>query len=187
MHGIIFSELKKFAESRLGPGAWEQLLVEAKLGSKTYLAVQEYPDSEIVALVSAASRKTKLPASSLLEAFGEFITPALMRMYGHLAKPDWRTLEFIENAERSIHTVVRLKNPGAHPPELRVTRTGKNEIALLYSSQRRMCSLAKGIAKGVASHYKEQITIHEAKCMLRGDPQCEITMRVAASASAGKV
>ena len=122
MHGLVFSELKKFVDHRLGPAAWNELLASAGLGNKFYMATQEYPDTEVVALVTAASHKTKIPANDLLEAFGEFITPSLLRMFGHLAKPSWRTLEFIENAEEAIHSVVRINNPGAKPPRLHVTR-----------------------------------------------------------------
>jgi hypothetical protein len=161
MHGLVFAELKKFVEHKLGPQAWSALLQDAKLGNKAYFSIQDYPDSDAVALVAAASRKTGLPADAILEMFGEFITPALMRMYGHLAKPSWHTLEFIENAERSIHTVVRINNPGAKPPELRVSRVGANEVVLHYASARKMCALAKGIAKGVAAHYAESLTLKE--------------------------
>lgn len=186
MHGLVFAELKKFVEYKLGPQAWNALLQDAKLGNKAYFSIQDYPDSDAVALVTAASRKTGLPPDAILEAFGEFITPSLIKMYGHLAKPSWRTLEFIENAERSIHTVVRINNAGAKPPELRVSRTGPNEIVLHYSSARKMCSLAKGIAKGVARHYGESLTLQETKCMNKGAAECQISMRVAAAAASGR-
>ena len=184
MHGLVFSELKKFVDHKLGPAAWTELLASAGLGNKFYMATQEYPDAEVVALVTAASHKTKIPANDLLEAFGEFITPSLLRMFGHLAKPSWRTLEFIENAEEAIHSVVRISNPGAKPPKLHVTRTGANQIVIHYTSARKMCALAKGIAKGVARHYNESITLREDKCMNKGDSACEIVVEKAASARA---
>ena len=56
MHGLVFSELKKFVDHKLGPTAWTELLASAGLGNKFYMATQEYPDTEVVALVTAASR-----------------------------------------------------------------------------------------------------------------------------------
>ena len=109
--------IKEVCGQQAGAGGRTELLASAGLGNKFYMATQEYPDAEVVALVTAASHKTKIPANDLLEAFGEFITPSLLRMFGHLAKPSWRTLELIENAEEAIHSVVRISNPGAKPPQ----------------------------------------------------------------------
>ena len=45
-----------------------------------------------------------------------------------------------------------------------------------YSSQRKMCALAKGIVKGIASHFKEAVSITESQCMLKGDPTCKLVV-----------
>lgn len=178
MHGKIFVELKKFVESQSGPDAWSQLLSDAGLGSKMYMPVTEYPDQEIVAIVSAASRATGKSIPELLEAFGEFIVPALLGMYYSLINPEWKTLDVIEHTEDSIHKVVRIKNPGALPPQLKTTRISANEVKLLYSSPRKMCSIARGIARGLARRYDEQLTITETQCMNNGSSRCELTFRV---------
>jgi hypothetical protein len=41
-----------------------------------------------------------------------------------------------------------------------------------------MCAVAKGIAKGVAAHYSENIRISESTCMLRGAADCRITIKL---------
>lgn len=92
-------------------------------------------------------------------------------------KPEWRTLDFLEQTEDTIHRVVRFRNPGAMPPELAVKRTGDHEVVILYTSQRKMCSVAKGIIRGVAKHYGDPIEIDESHCMLKGHPQCTIEVR----------
>ena len=76
-----------------------------------------------------------------------------------------------------IHTVVRIRNPGARPPELRVTRSG-DEAVILYESARRMCAFAKGILAGVADHFGEHIEISESTCMHEGDPACTLHVRL---------
>jgi hypothetical protein len=70
MHGLIFAELKKYAETKPGMGSWHVLLKNAGLETKTYLSVREYPDAEVAALVAAASSMSGLPVAEVLEDFG---------------------------------------------------------------------------------------------------------------------
>lgn len=177
MYGMIFSELRKYAEARLGANGWETLLEKAGLKKHLYMTVGEYPDSEVVALVSAASTVTGLPVPAILEDFGAFIAPSLMVMYGHLMKPTWKALDVIENTEGTVHTVVRLQHEGAKPPKLKTTRLSPQEVLLVYDSPRQMCALAKGIGKGLAQHFKEVLIISETQCMHKGAPRCEIHFR----------
>jgi hypothetical protein len=55
MHRIIFAELQNYAETKHGQGTWNQLLNKAGLENNLYLPLKEYPDTEVVALVTAAS------------------------------------------------------------------------------------------------------------------------------------
>ena len=178
MHGLIFAELKKFVDAQLGTGAWTNLLQKSGLSAKTYVAVQEYPDAEIVALVTTASQLTSIPVPDLLEAFGRFIVPDLLKSYGALLDKKWKTLDVIEHTENTIHRVVRLRNPGAKPPELVCRRPSEDEVMIHYASPRKMCSVAKGIARGVADHFSEQVEISELSCMHNGGSSCEISVRV---------
>ena len=187
MHGLIFAELKRFVEVNHGAKAWEALVKKAGLENQFYMPVKEYPDAEATALLTAACNLTGLSPNTILESFGEFITPTLMKMYGHLAKPEWRTLDFILNAEQSIHTVVRVNNPGAKPPQLQCTRMSPVEIMLRYNSPRKMCALANGIVKGVAKHYGEKIALAHMKCMHQGAKECEISVRFVSKAAAAAI
>lgn len=60
----------------------------------------------------AASSILGLPVAEVLEDFGECIAPALMKMFGHLLLPEWRTIDVIDNTEGMVHSLVRV-NPGA--------------------------------------------------------------------------
>ena len=177
MHGLIFSELQKYTETKHGKDTWPALLKKAGLDGKVYLAIQEYPDAEAVALIEAASSMTGLQAAEVLQDFGEFIVPDLLKMYGHLLRREWGAIDVIENTEATVHSVVRIKNPGAKPPELKTVRRGVNEVALYYTSPRRMCAIAVGIGKGLAKHFDENIVAQHAACMHRGAPKCEIVFR----------
>jgi len=119
MHGIVFSQLRKYLETKHGRHAWNTLLKHAKLENRAYLSVSEYPDAEMEALVSAAAMMSGQPATVVLEDFGVFIALPLMNMYGHLIPEEWKTLDVIEKTEETIHNVVRVQAPGAKPPVLR--------------------------------------------------------------------
>src|SRR5689334_23079220 len=99
MHGMVLNELRGFAEAAFGAGGWKTLLDQAKLGGRIYLPIEEYPDEEALALVATASRLSGKPVGDLLEAFGEFIVPGLLKMYGALIQPSWNTLDIIEHTE----------------------------------------------------------------------------------------
>src|SRR5262245_58250621 len=174
MHGLIFLQFQRFAQKQGGIPAWESLLREAQLPVKSYSPARAYPDEEVLALVGAAGRLLNMPVGAVLEAFGEFVAPELIRLYGRLIEPGWKTLDLIENTEKLIHTAVRVGNPGAQPPVLNCVRSTRDELQIVYSSDRQLCGIAKGIVKGVARHYGETVRITEDACMLRGDPYCAL-------------
>jgi hypothetical protein len=178
MHGIIFSELKKYVDTKLGGEAWGGLLQEAGLKMKLYMPIHTYPDQEAVALVAAAAKMTGQPVDGVLQSFGEFIAPDLMRMYGALLKKEWKTLDILEHTEETIHRVVRSQNPGADPPQLQCVRLSATALVITYASRRRMCGVAKGIVRGIAAALGEKVVVSEATCMLRGGTKCEISVRL---------
>jgi hypothetical protein len=177
VHGTIFVELRKFVDSGHPPGTWDQLLELAGLPGREWDPLRIYPDEEALALVGAACQLTGLSADEVLAAFGTFIAPDLLRMYWGLVDESWRTLDVLANTEQVIHRVVRLDHPGAEPPPLVASRVGPDEVVIVYRSPRRMCALAKGIARGVADHYGERLAIEERTCMHRGDAECLLSFR----------
>jgi predicted hydrocarbon binding protein len=150
---------------------------EQRLTGRTYLPIKDYSDADAIALVGAASALTGLRVASVLEDFGEFIVPDLIKMYGHLLKPEWNTIDVIDNTEQTVHSVVRIKNPGAKPPQLQTVRRSTDEVSLNYSSPRKMCALAVGIGRGLAKHVREKVEITQTTCMYNGASQCEIVFR----------
>lgn len=177
MHGIIFSELRKYVEAKTGDKGWDMLMTKAGLSTKLYTPFGNYADAEVVALVTAASEATGRPVQAILEDFGEFIVPSLVGMYAHLLDRSWTALDVIEHTENRVHAVVRTQNKGATPPKLKVERISKGEVLLTYDSPRKMCAVAKGIARGVGKHFKENLVITESQCMHRGAPNCKIYFR----------
>lgn len=177
MHGTIFFELKKYMERHYGENAWREVLNAAGLMHRNYDVMSDYPDTEALTLVGTASRILGKPVSAILEDFGEFIAPDLLHMYGGAVNSSWKTLDVIEHTEQQIHRVVRLNNPSAKPPELKVNRTSEDSVEIDYTSARKMCSVAKGIVRGLARHFNEEFTLSEETCMLKGDGACRIVIQ----------
>jgi len=178
MHGILFLELKKYVELRWGKSTWSTLLADTGFAHRTYLPVQEYPDDEMETLVQTVAKTARLTVPFVLEDFGEFMVPDLLQVYRSLVHAHWKTLDLIENTEKMIHRVVRLRNPGARPPELLAERKNPTQVAIRYRSARKMCSVAVGIVRGVAKHYGESVAIAEPRCMHAGAAECIIEVRL---------
>lgn len=176
MHGRIFWELRAYTEATYGARSWTNLLKIAGVEEKVYLG-KAYPDMEMATLIEAAATLAKKSVPELLETFGEFLSPHLLTIYGHLIKREWRTLEVIENAERVGHGTVRQQEPGVAPPFLRVKRLGREKVVLIYSSPRKLCALAVGMIKGLGKHFNEEVSVQQTTCMHRGAAACEIVVR----------
>jgi len=172
MHGIIHLELQNFVTGSHGEVAWRSLLEKAGLTGEIYTPLRSYPDEQLMRLVGAAVELTSSEPTALLEAFGEYLAPRYITLYGKLLKPEWRTLEVLENAENTIHRVVRMREPGALPPRLQAQRVAPNVISITYDSPRKLCAVARGIARGIAVQFGEQLTVVDQKCMHRGDREC---------------
>ena len=178
MQGLMFVELSRFVEEQHGPKVWKEILVAAGLDDRAYALDAPAPDDEFAALVTGLALRTGGQVQTVLEAFGEHLAPRLLGgEHGALVDPEWDLLDFLEHTEASIHTVVRAKDPESRPPKLRVVRPVPDQILVLYESERRMCSVAKGIIRGAARHYGQKIQITEPRCMLAGATRREITVR----------
>jgi hypothetical protein len=177
MHGRILWQFRDYIESQYGKGAWMTVLKTAGLEERVYLS-QAYPDAEAFSLLKAAAKVSRKSAAAMLQEFGEFTVPALLGMYSHLIKAEWRTLDVIEHAERLAHGAVRQHERGAAPPYLRTRRVNAQKVILTYDSPRKMCAFAVGIGLGLGKHFEENITIQHNPCVYLGGDHCEITYTV---------
>lgn len=175
MHGIIFNQLRTYAQARIGEQGWETIVKEAKLPSRIYLAFQSYSDEEVVALVHAASRVTGRSVRFLLEDFGEFIVPGLMKIYRGVIQPGWGILEVVENVER-IHEKVR-KESHAQPSRLDCHRVDASTVRVVYASPRKMCGMGIGLVRGLALALGQRVDVKEKQCMHDGARHCEFIVR----------
>lgn len=178
MHGVIFLEFNRFVDAEFGPQAWKSAVADAGLPNAIFLPTQLYPDPDLLAIVSALCRMSKRDPGELLEAFGKHIVPSLASLYAALIDGNWTLLDLLEKTEETIHRVVRIRAPGAAPPQLKVRRTDRQAVEIVYSSDRKMCSFARGIVLGLAKFYEEPVEVTEPECMHKGSPACRIVVKV---------
>lgn len=178
MDGIVMNQFQRFVIGSFGREAWPALIQASgvMLGDELLPVDATYPDSDLFALVLAASAIFERPVPELLEQFGRYLAPSLLRIYAPLIEPRWRTLDVIENTEGAIHRVVRQRNPKAAPPELRVERRSADRVMIDYRSQRKLCTVAVGLSYGIAAHFGETIRVEQSECMHRGDSRCLIVV-----------
>lgn len=176
MQGVIYDELEKFIAARLGEPGLTRIRNLTGRGDRGYAFDASYPDDELSTIMRGLVEATGRRPEELVEEFGEAMVPGLIEIYGFLINPRWSFIDFLLNTEDVIHRGVKLNTPNARPPELQAVRNGPDSVTVRYRSKRRLCPLAKGIIRGAASHYHVDIAISEASCMLRGDPECLITV-----------
>jgi len=177
VYGIIFFYLQKFADvAATGSTSWKGVRASTATSAAKFLPSGVYPDADAVAILTTIAETTGRPLPSILEEFGQFLAPHLVKVAGPVVDPAWRTLDLIVHTEAIIHTMIRTTTPGAAPPVLEAVRQSPYELHLVYSSARRLCPLAVGLMRGIAAHYRETIRIEEPSCLLRGDPFCSFVV-----------
>ncbi len=159
MHGIIFNQLFKFVRESQGEKTLQKILKDAGIGPKFYDATKFYPDEELERIASSACKILNVRRNDLLELFGSFIAPGLLRIYQSFFKEEWDAMDLLENIETTIHRAVRLNDPQATPPTLKIERTGPDDISIIYTSERDMINLGIGIIKEIGHQYKTRFDI----------------------------
>jgi predicted hydrocarbon binding protein len=156
--------------------------VEAAIPHEPIVPTLDYPDENFIALLQKLSSATERPIAQVLEDLGRFMAPHLLSSYATMVHPRSSTLALLSVVEDVVHRVVRLRNPTVQPPVLTCLWRTDQEMELVYSSQRRLCALAKGIIRGVAECFRETVEIAEQQCMLKGDRFCCLLVRVTSEA-----
>jgi predicted hydrocarbon binding protein len=177
MHGIIFAELQKYCTEKLGEKNWEKILRSSHVGRRSYNSLQAYPDVELNKLLKELSHLLEEDQQTILEQFGEYLAPNLLKSSKFLINPNWTFLDLLEHTQEVIHKAVYQSLRDSAPPILKVTRTSQNEIVILYDSHRKMCGFAKGLIQGMALHSHTQIELEQTACMLLGDPYCRFVVK----------
>jgi hypothetical protein len=178
VHGLIFFYLHKFGERfAAGSASRSGSASGSSVSGQTHLPSGVYADADAMAMLGEFAQSSGRPVADVVGEFGEFLAPHLVKVAGAFIDPSWKTLDLIEHTEAIIHRMVRIEKPGATPPVLEAYRASPDELQLVYASKRRLCGLAAGIVRGLATHFQERVLIEEPSCMHRGDAFCSFIIR----------
>ena len=177
MKGIVFSLLEDAVTRTHGEDVWDDLLDRAALDG-AYTSLGSYPDSDLFALVAAASAVTGDDPQAVIRWFGRAAMPTLAEAYPGFFEPHTDVRSFLQTLNDIIHPEVRKLYPGADVPTFGFSYAPDGTISMRYGSGRRMCSFAEGLIEGAAAHYGQIVHLDQPTCMLRGDDWCTIEVRV---------
>jgi hypothetical protein len=176
MLGFTFQALKKFAIEKYGPATWERVVQATDLYGRSYLIHKAYPDEEAAAVIEALAAAVGSTVPKIMEAFGESAAPAFLDMAKAMIRPEWKTLDILEHTESTIHTRIRAQLAEAKPPHLVCRRIRPDAVQVIYSSKRKLCPTVRGISRGLAKIFNEQIHIDEQQCMYHGHIACRMVI-----------
>lgn len=174
MYGVIFHFLRNYViERHGGKQTWQALLEAQGYNFKMYLPVNDYPYEELVGLVQTASKALKVPVPDVLEDFGAYVGPELLRFYHMYLKDHYSgTFDVVEHAGGTIHGVIHEHNPHRRPPQLSAYRESPEVLMVHYKSHRKLCPVVRGIIRGLGEKYGELFDIIETQCMYEGADKC---------------
>ncbi len=159
MKGIVFTEFIEMVEDTFGWEMAEDVLEAAELESGgVYTAVGTYSHEEIIALVVELSKRTDIPAETLVKAFGKHLFSTFSVSHPIFLDGIETAFQFLGLVENHIHVEVRKLYPDAELPSFAVETNG-NVMLMTYSSARPLADLAEGLLEACIAHFDEPITL----------------------------
>lgn len=177
MKGVVFNLLEQLVARDFGEDTWDSLLEASRLDG-VYTSLGNYPDEDLVKLVSAAAGALSMPPDDVVIWFGRNALPLFATRYPQLFEPHSSTRSFVLTLNDIIHPEVRKLYPGADVPEFDFDLQD-GVLVMGYRSARKLCSFAEGLLLGTADHYGERLTVEQPTCMKRGDHKCVLEIAFA--------
>lgn len=166
-------------EQEVGIDVWEQILAAVNPDSMgIYTSVEDFPDEELVAMVTELSQKTGRPAMELILDFGQYLFHVLATKHPVFVddKPDF--LEFLKSIEDVIHKEVKKLYHDPNLPSLKWEQPDASSLILYYRSPRKLCHLADGLIRGAARQYGVEYSFDHSTCMHDGHDHCRFTIQL---------
>lgn len=160
MKGIVFTTFNEMVENEIGIDMWEAILESVNPESQgIYTSVEDFPDEELLAMVSELSERTDTPITDLLKAFGLHLFHALNLKHGIFVNEQPEFLEFLKSIEDVIHKEVKKLYHNPNLPTLDWEQEDDRSLDLYYRSPRKLCGLAEGLIRGAAQRYEVEYNL----------------------------
>ncbi len=161
MYGLINVAIRDLVRGRFGDQAWEAIASKAGVDESNFIRMRPNEDAVTVALVGAASDVLDIPASGVLQAFGEYWTEFTgAEGYGDMMDAAGKTLpEFLQNLD-NLHTRVGTMYPDLRPPSFRCSHVTEGALDLHYQSDREgLDDLVIGLIRGLGKRFAVDVVI----------------------------
>lgn len=173
MKGIVFDLLEKAVTEAYGEDTWDALLASSGVHG-AYTSLGSYPDSDLFALVDAASGALKVPPEDVVRWFGRKALPELAARYPGFFTPHSDARSFVLTLNDIIHPEVRKLYPQASVPDFVFDATRPGALRMTYASPKRLCHFAEGLLLGTGDHFHERVEVAQPECMHKGAARCVI-------------
>lgn len=183
MHGVVMSALQKYVREQEGMDTWRDVKEKAEIDRATYSRTTDYPDEEFLQIYGVLTGEYGMEGDTLQRQFGYYLFGTLVEIYERIYfDDDWDALTMINSVEETIHQSLKQREGTAFtPPELESQRLGTDRIEIIYTSERHLCELAKGMIMGVEDYYDASLEIDETSCLKDGGEVCRLVITDTAS------
>jgi len=162
MKGVVFTELIEMIENEFGLEVLDQVLGEAELESKgAYTTVGNYPDSELHAILNALGKIKGLSMQEMLMGFSNCFFHMLSKQYVDFFEAHKTAFDFLATLDEYIHPEALKLYPDATTPGFSPNRIDENTLVLVYTSNRKLPVLARGLITQTVDYYNEDVEIKE--------------------------
>lgn len=160
MKGLVFTTFYSHVEDRYGLDMLEDIIEDADLPNKgAYTSVGTYPFQDMVALVTALTKRTGKPLPALLEDFGyACFGHWVSYVPAHFNNKD--LFDILEGVDHFHEHEVRKLYPDAELPSFKVQSRDARTLVMNYFSCKPLADLAVGVIKGAADHLGENIEVN---------------------------
>ena len=163
MYGLINIAIRDLVKSKFGEAQWDQILRQSGATDADFVRMRSGDDAATYALVGAASDVLGMPASEILQAFGQYWTEfTAQEGYGPLMDAAGSTLpEFLENLDQ-LHTRVGMMYPDLRPPSFTCSEIKENSLMLHYKSERDgLEDLVIGLLHGLGTRFQVEVKVQQ--------------------------
>jgi len=163
MYGLINIAIRDLVKSKFSEAQWDQIFKQAGATDADFVRMHSGDDAATYALVGAASDILGMPASEILQAFGEYWTEFTAdEGYGPLMDAAGSTLpEFLGNLDQ-LHTRVGMMYPDLKPPSFICSEITEDSLMLHYKSERDgLDDLVIGLLRGLGRRFQVDVKVEQ--------------------------
>jgi len=157
MYGIVQNSLKNLVISLEGEEGWQAIVMKAGTVAE-FNDNQRYEDVDTFNLVAAVCEKLNIDSEECLEVFGvHWISKTTSETHGGLMNVTGKNFrEFVGNVNL-LHDRLSTAYPGYIAPRFEISDQGEYMEIRYISLRKGMSAFVKGILKGLAVRFSENI------------------------------